>query len=637
MMKYPNLFSPITIRGVTYPNRIFSAPMTFRDLPGEGDLTSEAVAFYELRAMGGAAEVTVSELTVHGQTGRTYPNNTSADSPSVKVGLAVAADSIRRHGAVPCVELNHGGKFSVTREMWGPSEYDHPDGRHVNEMSHEMIRFIVEEYARAAALVRSAGFRSLLIHGGHGWLLHQFLSPCDNFRTDKYGGSLKNRSRLALEILEAVRGAVGDGFPIEMRVSAEEYRDGGYAFDDLAAFAELIQDRVDLLQISTGSHENSFYQTHQTMFVPRGGLVKYAAAVKERLRIPVAAIGAIAEPEMAEEIIRSGKADIVVMGRQLLADPYFPRKAMAGKDDEIVRCCRCFTCQGERMVSGLRVCALNPVIGRELEAKYVSAARTPKKVLVAGGGPAGIMAAITAANMNHEVTLCERSGELGGALKDEAAISFKSDLYRWIAVKTKELYNAGVKVLLNTPVTRELAGKLAPDVLIAAVGTVPAVPRIPGIEGKNVIMAGELAARESEIGQRVVVIGGGLVGCEAALSLAMKGKDVSVIEMLPRAAQDANPRHGPILLDLLAKKANVYTNMKALEVRKDGLLCVNGEGEEVFFGADTIICAAGRRPLRSEILNLAGAAPRVIEIGDCIAGGNMMHATSQGYAAGLSI
>ena len=263
MMKYPNLFSPITIRGVTYPNRIFSAPMTFRDLPGEGDLTSEAAAFYELRAMGGAAEVTVSELTVHGQTGRTYPNNTSADSPSVKVGLAVAADSIRRHGAVPCVELNHGGKFSVTREMWGPSEYDHPDGRHVNEMSHEMIRFIVEEYARAAALVRSAGFRSLLIHGGHGWLLHQFLSPCDNFRTDKYGGSLKNRSRLALEILEAVRGAVGDGFPIEMRVSAEEYRDGGYAFDDLAAFAELIQDRVDLLQISTGSHENSCPLCHR--------------------------------------------------------------------------------------------------------------------------------------------------------------------------------------------------------------------------------------------------------------------------------------------------------------------------------------------------------------------------------------
>ncbi len=485
--------------------------------------------------------------------------------------------------------------------------------------------------------IRRSGFRSILIHGGHGWLLHQFLSPCDNFRKDMYGGCLKNRSRLALEVLEAVRGAVGDSFPIEMRLSAEEYRDGGYPFDEVADFAELIQNRVDLLQVSTGSHENSFDQTHQTMFVPRGGLVKYASAIKERLHIPVAAIGAIAEPGMAEEIIKSGKADVIVMGRQLLADPYFPRKAMAGKDDEIVRCCRCFTCQGERMVSGLRVCTLNPVIGRELEAKYAPAARAPKNVLVAGGGPAGIMAAITAARNNHSVTLCEITGELGGALKDEAAISFKQDLYRWIEVKKRELEETGVKILLNTPVTRELAEKLSPDVLIAAFGTDPTVPRIPGINGKNVIMAGDMSARGKEIGKRVVVIGGGLVGCEAALNLALEGKEVSVIEMLPRVAQDANPRHGPILLERLSKKANIYINMRALEVRKDGLLCVDSEGNEVFFVADTVLCAAGRKPLRSEAEALAGAAPRVIAIGDCIAAGNMMHATSQGYAAGLSI
>ncbi len=334
------------------------------------------------------------------------------------------------------------------------------------------------------------------------------------------------------------------------------------------------------------------------MFVPRGGLVEFAAAVKERVRIPVAAIGAIAEPEMAEQIISCGKADVVVMGRQLLADPFLPRKAMAGKEDEIVRCCRCFTCQGERMVSGLRVCSLNPMIGREYEAKYAPLPRSSKKVLVAGGGPAGMMAAITAARRGHEVTLCEKSGELGGALKDERAISFKSDLYRWVSVKEKELRASGASVRLDTPVTPELVAEYSPDALIIAVGTVPNVPHIEGIDSENVIMAGDLAERAEQIGQRVVVLGGGLVGCEAALSLAMQSKEVTVVEMLPQTVQDANPRHGPILMDRLLRCAKVYTNMKAVKVDRSGLYCKNSEGEDVFFPADTVICAAGRRAQR---------------------------------------
>lgn len=631
-MKYPSLFEPLTIRGVTYRNRIFSAPMTFRDLPGDGNLPPEAAAFYEQRARGGAAEVIVSELTTNGVTGRTYPNNTSADTPFVKVGLAVCADAIRRHGANPSVELNHGGKYAIGNELFGPSGDVLPDGRTVREMTKADIDRMIGEFASAAKLAKEAGFRSALIHVGHGWLLHQFFSPADNKRTDSYGGSLLNRARLTLEVLEAVRGAVGESFPLELRLSADEFRENGYTFTDVIELAKLVENRVDILHISTGSHENSFHETHQTMFVPRGGLVKFAAAVKEQVHIPVAAIGAIGEPEMAEEIIRSGKADIVVMGRQLIADPMFPRKAMEGREEDITRCCRCFTCQGERMVSGLRVCALNPTIGREAEIRYDAKAPVSKNVLVVGGGPAGMSAALSAAERGHTVTLCEKSEKLGGALKDERNISFKQDLYRWISVKERALRAHGVDIRLNTEVTAEYAKSLTPDAVIVAAGTEPLIPKIPGIE--LAIPAPE--ALERELGKNIVVIGGGLVGCELSMELCLQGKTVTVLEMGDAPCRDANPRHGPILLERLKGQASILCRTKAVEITSDGVICDTPEGKKTL-PADSVICAAGRVRNTDIYKALLGTAPWVVPVGDCISGGSMMTAVSAGFTAGRDI
>ncbi len=255
------------------------------------------------------------------------------------------------------------------------------------------------------------------------------MSPSTNFRTDEYGGSLPNRARLALEVLDAVRAAVGPDFPLEVRISAEEYMEDGYPFGDVLEFCGLLENRVDLIQVSTGAHHGSFDRTHPSMFMERGVNVRYAAEVKKHVKIPVATIGALNEPAMMDELIASGKADAVEMARALLADPYLPKKAWTGRDDEIVRCCRCFSCMAERLTTGLRVCALNPVIGNENELSFAPPATKPKKVLVAGGGPGGMQAALTAAERGHSVILCEKSGELGGALKSERGIPFKTDLY----------------------------------------------------------------------------------------------------------------------------------------------------------------------------------------------------------------
>lgn len=637
--KFPSLFSPLKVGGIALKNRIISAPMTFPMLTSDGCLTPEAIAFYELRARGGAAVVTVSEVIVHSATGKYYPVQVLLDAPNAKDSLAACARAIKRHGAVASIELSHGGKFALVKDgvPYGPSD-ETEDGRLVvREMPPSVIDEIVEAYGRAAAICKAAGFEMLLIHAGHGWLLQQFLSPSVNKRTDEYGGSLYNRARLALRVLDRVRREVGDDFPIELRISACEYIDDGYSFEDIIEFSKLVESKIDLLQVSTGSHEGSFDKTHPSMFMERGVNVHFAEKIKKHVGIPVSTIGALNEPGMLESIIAGGRADAVVMARALLADPYLPKKAYTGRDDEIIRCCRCFACMAERMTTGLRICALNPIIGSEYEASFAYSPTKPKKVLIAGGGPAGMQAALTAAERGHQVILCEKSGELGGALKAERGIPFKQDLFRFIETKELLIRKAGVDVRLNTEVTPEYAEGLEPDVLIVAVGSEPALPPIPGIEGENVLLADRLWENRDRIGKKVVVLGGGLVGCETALHLAMEGRDVTVAEMLDEVCRDANNRHRPLLMEQLDAHVRCLTGLRGVRIDPHGLVCADREGRELLLEADTVICAAGRRPLANTALNLRDCAPEVVEIGDCVKPAQVAQAVFRGHYAAMDI
>ena len=645
--EYPLLCSPLRVGNVTLRNRMCSAPMGFPDLTEDGCLTEGAMAFYENRARGGAAVVTVSEACVDYANGKSHGRLINLQNPGVLAGLTNCARAIRRHGALASIELNHAGALSDfdvpeedrrggQRERPGPSAMILPDGTSVREMTAEEIREAVDRFAGGAALVKRAGFDMVMIHAAHGWLIHQFLSPLTNRRTDAYGGSREKRFTFALDVLAAVRKAVGPGFPIELRFSAMETAPGGITPEDAAAFAEAAQKYADILHVSAGG-EPDFHVTHPSMFAEPGCNVRFAAEIKKRVSVPVATVGALNEPEQMERILAEGQADMVCMARALLADPELPKKVEQNRTDEILRCIRCFTCHAERMLTQTRICALNPQIGREYEAKFAAPPAAPKRLLIAGGGPGGMQAAVTAALRGHSVTLCEASGSLGGNLRSETNVPFKAAFPKYIKTMARRMELAGVEVRLNTPVTPEFVRSFAPDALFVAVGAEPLRPPVPGIDGDNIVFGTEMESREGEIGKRVAVVGGGLVGCECGLYLAMKGHSVTIIEMRDEVAADANPRHRPALLAELAAHTEVRTGLRVTEILPDGVLCANKAGETVKIGADTMLCAAGLRPRTETADALRGTAPIVELIGDCVKPDIIRGATWRAYHAALDL
>ena len=647
VQEYPRLCAPLKVGKVVLRSRMCSAPMGFPDLTEDGCLTEGAIAFYEKRARGGAAVVTISEACVDYSRGKSHGRLINLQNPGVLAGLTNAARAIKRHGALASIELNHAGRLSdfdvVVSERkkdeqvhYGPCDTVLPGGNVVKAMTQADIDEAVACFARGAALIKRAGFDMVMIHAGHGWLIHQFLSPVTNHRTDAYGGSFENRARLAIEILDAVRAAVGEGFPIELRFSAMEKASGGITLDDAVAFARLIESRADILHVSAGG-EPDFGVTHPPMFSEPGCNVHFAAEIKKHVHIPVATVGALNEPEQMERIIADGQADIVCMARALLADPELPKKVEQNRTDEILRCIRCFTCHAERMLTQTRVCALNPEIGREYETRYLPKADKSLRVLVAGGGPGWLQCALTAAQRGHTVTLCEASDAPGGNLKCEYNVPFKAAFPKYTAVMLRRLELAGVEIRLNTPVTPEFVREFAPDALMVAVGAEALKPDIPGIDGENVVFGTELAGCEGEIGHRVAVLGGGMVGCESGLYLAQKGHEVTIVEMRGDVAVDANPRHRPQLMAQLAEYTEVRTGLRAKEITEAGLLCADAQGREVLIAADTVLCAAGLRPRFETAEALRGTAPIVEFIGDCVKPDILRGATFRAYHAALDL
>ena len=642
---YPALCAPLKVGRRTLRNRMCSAPMGFPDLTEDGCLTDGSIAFYEQRAKGGAAIVTVSEACVDYAHGKSHGRLINLTNPGVLANLTNAARAIKRHGALASIELNHSGmlsEFDVASDLrsgdglshWGPVDCILPSGDRVIGMTKDMIAETVEKWAKGAELCKRAGFDMVMLHAGHGWLIHQFLSPLTNTRADEYGGSFENRARLALEIIDAVRAAVGPGFPIEVRFSAMENAAGGVTMESAIAFAKLIEGKVDILHVSAGG-EPDFGVTHPSMFRTPGCNVHFAEEIKKHVSIPVATVGALGDPELMEDIIASGKADIVCMARALLADPYLPRKVEQNRTDEILPCLRCFVCHAERMLTQTRVCAVNPVIGREYEARFIPPAPESKRVLVAGGGPGGMQCALTAAERGHRVSLCEASDSLGGNLKCECDVPFKSAFPKYIAVMRRRLELAGVEIRLNTPVTPEFVRSFAPDALMVAIGSEAKRPPIPGIE--KAVPVTELREREGELGHRVAVIGGGLAGCETGLHLAKAGHEVTIVARRDTLAPDGNPRHRPLLLMELEKAVTLRTGMSALAITDEGLICADSKGHEELIECDSVLCAAGMLSRETQADALRGTAPQVEMIGDCVEPLNVRAATFRGYHAALDI
>ncbi len=645
---YPHLCKPIRIGRLTFRNRMCSAPMGATDITADGSPGPRTLGFYEARAKGGAACVTVSELVVHPDTDGSQMLHLSLANPGQLGAFAYVADAIKRHGAVASIELSHSGQYAGTYMVdkkskgelcqWGPSDGVRPDGIPVKALTHEQIDDIVAAYADAAALAKRAGFQMCMVHAGHGWLINQFLSPWFNKRDDEYGGPLENRVRLARRVLEAVREACGPDFPIELRMSGSELFDGGYDVEEGVRIAQALEDCVDLLHVSAGSYQFGFSVTHPSMFREHGCNVHLAAEIKKHVSVPVACVGGLSDPEQMEAIVAGGDADICVMARGLLADPELPNKVMANRADEVVHCLRCFVCMAERPVTQTRRCAVNPRIGREFEGLEVVPAAASKRVLVAGGGIAGVVAAHVAARRGHDVTLCEATGHLGGILRTEQALPFKLDMYRLGETYETLCRKAGVHIILNQPVDAALCEAFKPDALVVAVGSEPNELPIPVEEGARVVSIDELYLDGVEPGVEVAVIGGGLTGCECALQLARTGHAVHLVEMRDELAPDANIRHRPILLaELDGEDIDMLCGAAAQAVAPEGVRVRTAAGEERTIPCTTVVCAVGQRSRTELADSLRDGAPFVRIVGDALRPANITLAVYEAFHAALDV
>ena len=648
--KYPHIFEPIRLGNVLFRNRIFASPTGYQNVPGDNTLPEGAAAYYGRKALGGAASVASCELIVDGELGRGGANHIAIDDHRSYASICRIAHAVSIHGAVATAELQHAGMFANRTPAflgakgfgpaYGPVERMVGD-RLVPEMPEEIIERTIEKYAQAALTAKRAGFGMVLIHAGHGWLLHQFVSPILNTRKDKWGGApIENRARFTVEICKAIKRVCGKNFPIEVRISGSECYDGGFGIENGIAFAKQLDEVCNLIHVSAGNHEvdEVFGVTHPSMFLGEGPNVRFAAEIKKHVKTPVATVGAIGEAAMIEEILASGQADVVEMARALLADPDLPVKIRTGREEEIRPCLRCMSCFSTEMTCGEPYCAINPETGRELEMRNaLPAPRVKKKVLVVGGGIGGMQAALTCAERGHEVILCEKTGTLGGTIRCEKDVPFKQRLDLYLKRQAAAVQRADIDLRLNTAVTPEYAEAVGADVIIAATGARPVKPPIPGIDGANVLGAEYAYTHTDEVGQSVCILGAGLVGLELGIYLAILGKHVQVVEMAPEINDGGNFLHAIALrTELKKRQVKVDLNTRAMLIRADGVLCRQESGEK-FFPADTVIYAVGQRPESDAALALRYCAPEFYQLGDCISPKNITNATGAAFQIACDI
>ena len=643
---FPNLLSPIKIGGVMFRNRMFGAPVGSAEIEYDGQPSLENVMYFERKAMGGAAAIIYGEADIDPaefQPGR-WPREVTRMG---NYNYPRLAHYISRHGAVAVLELCYPGIHTHFYDRgakngepaWGPVDMTQPDGRKILAVTDERAEELIRGFANAALAAKNAGFGMICLHGAHGFGLQQFMSPTINTRTDKWGGSPENRCRLPVMAIDEIHRVCGADFPVEIRISGSEILGDGYGIDEGIRIAEQLDGHADIIHVSVGAinrfNPESMSRTHVSLFYPQGVNVQYAAEIKKHVKYSlVATVGGLNDPYYMEDILASGKADIVYLGRQIVCDPDTPKKIRRGQVDEIRTCMRCLNCFAEGVAHGDLVCAINPEISRERDVYRALEAPQRQKVLIIGGGIAGMQAALTASHYGHEVILCEKSGELGGRILCENSVPFKSGLHKYIELQKKNIAKSNVDLRLNTEVTPEYAAAERPDVIIAAIGSEPITPKIPGIGGANVYQAIDIFKNPALAKGKAVILGAGLVGTELAIYLKGEfGVESEIVEMQSFMNTGGNSTHGSAVMDMLIQhNIPVHYNTKALEITADGVKC-NGPDGEVVYPADTVIHAVGMRPLQEEAMAFGEYAVDIHAVGECRKAANILHATSTAYTA----
>lgn len=639
------LFRPLEIRSMRLANRIVLPPMTTLLGSGDGEVSDAFVEFYAARARGGAGLITAEAVDVH-----PYTHNLSlGDRGFIAIyndrfvaGLRRFSNAMHAAGAKTSVQLHHSGNAMVMLDPalppLGPSAIPHPGGAVPRSLSIQEIEEIVDAFGAGARRAKQAGFDAVDIHGGHGYLIAQFLSPYFNRRTDRYGGGLTGRLRFAVEVIRSARDAVGEDFPIIFRFSADERVPGGRDVAESVAIApHLAEAGADCLSITTGMHFTLGY-TVAPMGKPRGLNVEAAAAVKAAVDVPVMVAGRLGDPVLAAAVLRGGKADLVAIGRGLIADPELPNKLAEGRFDDVRPCIACNQgCIGS-MVMGARFnCMVNPEAGREAEMRVTPAERG-RRVFVAGGGPAGMEAARVAALRGHDVTLYEKGERLGGQFYLGSLPPRKQEISSYLSYMERQLEEQGVRVLLGETLTFETVNAQGPDAVIVAAGSEPCAVTFPSIDAGNVASAQDVLAGKAEVGSSVVVIGGGQVGCETAEFLDRLGRNVTLVEMRDELAPDETMLPRAVLLEGLAEtRIETLTGTRVVEVLP-GEVVVERDGQRrTLSGVDTVVFAVGVTPLSHLAASLAETGVEVHVAGDAGGVSNAMAAIESGALVGRRV
>ena len=651
---YPHLFEPLYIKGLRYRNRIWGSPtaMAMSFLSPEGFLRNEGIEHFRTRALGGAAVVTLGESAVDFEhAAGHYHSNTLCDVRALPQ-LTALSDAIHQAGAVASLEISHAGKWALPqvnggRNPFAPSAEDLPNGVHVDAMTEEDMDRVADHFADACHFLQNAGFKMCLVHGAHTWLLGQFLSPLENHRTDRYGGSLENRARFPLMVLDRIRKRVGEKFIIEYRVNGTEGVPGGFDLAESIEFVKMIEDYVDLVHVSRGTRSvlRTRVEMHPSTFMPEAPNVYMTEAMKKAgIKTPLILVGNISSPETAERILAEGKADCIAMARALISDPAWANKAHHGKSSDIRPCIKCFNCldekNGRTFGGGITsftqdvvkryACSTNPRLG--IEHVVIPPAVEKKRVCVIGGGPGGMQAAVTAAERGHEVMLFEKSGKLGGQLVFSDYVSFKKPLRDFKDYLIRRVGSLDIRVFLNTEADPDLIRKYRPDAVVAAVGATPFLPPIPGIDLPCVMGAAQACMHPEKTGQNVIVIGGGDTGCETALHLAEHGRRVCILEMDTVLARRTGYTYRIALMDKVEHEVESLTGTTCTAIHSDGVSVAGPEGAREL-KADTVVLCLGSRSRLELAESFRTIAPDFWIVGDAVSAGNVRQAVRQGYDA----
>ncbi len=650
MIRSTKLFTPVKIGELEIKNRIVFPPMVSGHAGQDGMVTERHLDWYEARAKGGVGLIIV-EFTYVSQRGTAGPVLLGICEDALIPGLQKLVKKVHEYGTKIFIQLAHSGRQTASAFIGGqlpvaPSAVPCPLREPIlhevpRELTTEEIGEIIRQFGEAGRRAKEAGFDGLEIHGAHGYLISEFMSPYVNKRHDAYGGDLEGRMKFPLEVIKSVRQKVGQDFPISFRLSGNEYVPDGRTIEESKRVARILEAAgVNCLHVAAGVYE-SFWSQIPPYGIREGFNADDSAAIRQVVDIPIITVGRIKSPEVAEEILEQGKADMVALGRQLICDPDWPLKVSAGAFDDIRPCIGCTqACINRAIVEGKpAACIYNSAAGMEREAA-IKRAEAIKRVLIIGGGPGGLEAARVAALRGHEVILLDKAETLGGRFNLACVAPFKQEFALAIKWLCNQVTKLGVKVKLGKEATPEVVEEISPDVVVIATGAVTQIPSIPGIERQGVVLADEILAGKANMGARVAILGGGGIGTEVADFMAQRGKRVTIIEMMPEIGI---PTGIPLFVTqlliprLLRYGVRIMTRASVKEIIDGGVVMAIDGKDEIIDGIDQVIIAMGAKPVNELAHQLEGRAGSVYLIGDAKEPRTAFEATQEGAEAARMI